>query len=450
MSDLGPLQQIVSAIEAMSETADGLKDLLAHLQKHDELLVKHLPQLDDLLPVLDPPRHTLGMVYILCAAAPMLHLRLARSPLSRPRSNCKAAAIPLSNLQAATVFLRQCRRVLLGSDPLQAKMLPAQYVAVCSKFSAAAVAIKAPIAAVQPLLAAARALQPSPAHFTPMHADFLRMCLLAKTYHAAAPVLADDLLQVDKEATGVTPRDLLLYHYYAGMVHVGGKRFKAAIEAFTLCFSAPSTVLNAIMVEAYKKCLLCSLIEAGGPPRVPKYTASPVQRHLKGGAKEYSEFAEAFGTLKLDKLRAKLEQHSAAFAKDHNLGLAKQCAEALVRRNIHRLTQTYLTLSLEHIKEATSLGSAADAERIIANMISCGEISAAIDEGAGMVHFIERPEQFDSTASVAHMEASLSKVVGLAQRLHEMHATLATDPQYLSRVASQERQPKWDDGGDMK
>ena len=49
-----------------------------------------------------------------------------------------------------------------------------------------------------------------------------------------------------------------------------------------------------------------------------------------------------------------------------------------------------------------------------------------------MVHFIAL-EQFDSTASVAHMEASLSKVVGLAQRLHEMHATLATDPQYLAR-----------------
>ena len=28
--------------------------------------------------------------------------------------------------------------------------------------------------------------------------------------------------------------------------------------------------------------------------------------------------------------------------------------------------------------------------------------------------------------------------------------SLATDPQYLSRVASQERQPKWDDGGEMK
>ena len=67
------------------------------------------------------------------------------------------------------------------------------------------------------------------------------------------------------------------------------------------------------------------------------------------------------------------------------------------------------------------------------------------------VHFIDRPEQFDSVASVAQMEASLGKVVGLAQRLHEMHCTLATDPQYLSRIATQERQPRWDEeGGGMK
>ena len=46
--------------------------------------------------------------------------------------------------------------------------------------------------------------------------------------------------------------------------------------------------------------------------------------------------------------------------------------------------------------------------------------AAAIDEGAGMVHFIERPEQFDSTASVAHMEASLSKVVGEQRALRKL------------------------------
>ena len=101
MADLGPLQQIVSAIEAMSETADGLKDLLAPLQKHDELLVKHLPQLDDLLPVLDPPRHTLGMVYILCAAAPP-------PPRAPTRSTSDSLSHP-SRAPAATARRRRSR-----------------------------------------------------------------------------------------------------------------------------------------------------------------------------------------------------------------------------------------------------------------------------------------------------------------------------------------------------
>ena len=32
--------------------------------------------------------------------------------------------------------------------------------------------------------------------------------------------------QVDKAATMVAPRDLLLYHYYGGLVHIAFKQFK--------------------------------------------------------------------------------------------------------------------------------------------------------------------------------------------------------------------------------
>ena len=45
---------------------------------------------------------------------------------------------------------------------------------VCNKFSAAAIAIKSPLVAVRPLMAAAAALQPGPTHFTPLHAEFLK------------------------------------------------------------------------------------------------------------------------------------------------------------------------------------------------------------------------------------------------------------------------------------
>jgi len=421
----GPLQKIVTTIEESSNTAANLKTLLTLLTSQEELLIKHMPQLDDLLPVLNPATHTLGMVFIL---------------------NCKAAAVPLGNLQAVNVFLRQCRRMLLGSDPLQVQLVPSQFVAVCTKFSAAAIAIKSPLSAVRPLQAAACALQPSPAHFTPLHAEFMKVCLLSKCYFAAQPLLDQELLQVDKEATLVTPRDLLLYHYYAGMIEIGHKRFKSAIQYLTLAFSAPTHVLNAIMVEAYKKCVLCALIETGEAPRVPKYTALVVQRQLKATAlAPYHELADAFVSHKVADLRAALEKYAASLQADHNLGLGKQCVEALKRRNIYRLTRTYLTLSLVHIAENAQLDDAAEAEKYVCDMVASGDIFATINQPQGMVQFDEREERFDSHDAAAVMEASIGRAIALAQKLQQTNVQLTTDHNYLSRIASQERQPRWEE-----
>jgi hypothetical protein len=69
-------------------------------------------------------------------------------------------------------------------------------VAVCCKFTAAAIAIKSPLSAVGPLQAAVCALQPSPSHFTPLHAELLKVCLLSKCYFAARPLLKQELLHV--------------------------------------------------------------------------------------------------------------------------------------------------------------------------------------------------------------------------------------------------------------
>ena len=53
----------------------------------------------------------------------------------------------------------------------------------------------------------------------------------ARAYACDAPCGAR--AQVDKAATMVAPRDLLLYHYYAGLVHIAFKQFKQvwALEA---------------------------------------------------------------------------------------------------------------------------------------------------------------------------------------------------------------------------
>ena len=220
------------------------------------------------------------------------------------------------------------------------------------------------------------------------------------------------------------------------------------MQSFILCCAAPCTVLHTVMIEAYKKCVFCSLIVTGELPKLPKYTTAVLQRHIKTGVAPYTEFATAFTSRKVSALRVCLEKHSAALTRDRNLGLAKQCVERLVFRNIHRLTQTYLTLSLAHIAESAELSGAAEAEAHICSMVSDRQICAAIDQTEGMVHFFERPEKFDSDAAVKTLEACMQRAINVAQKLDGMNQDLCTDSTYLSRALSQERQPRWEEEED--
>ena len=88
---------------------------------------------------------------------------------------------------------RRANRMLRRPDRLLGVILVGNNLV---NFTAATIAVKSPLSAVSPLRAAALALQPTPAHFTPLHAEFLKVCILSKCYHAAKPFLDQDLLQV--------------------------------------------------------------------------------------------------------------------------------------------------------------------------------------------------------------------------------------------------------------
>ena len=190
--------------------------------------------------------------------------------------------------------------------------------------------------------------------------------------------------------------------------------------------------------------MLCSLIASGELPRLPKYVAPVIARPIKA-LPTYTEFAEAFTTGELPKLREVLEKHASTFRADKNYGLAKQCVPALMRRAVRQLTETYLTLSLSQIAEIVGFESEALASRQLRQMIVSGEIYASIDEPRGMVHFLERSEKFDSHTTAVQLETALQSAISLAGRMEELHASLLTDQHYLARVTSKERQPQWDD-----
>lgn len=84
----------------------------------------------------------------------------------------------------------------------------------------------------------------------------------------------------------------------------------------------------------------------------------------------YLELATAYQASSSDEVRAATTKYRDVFVRDNNLGLVKQLNVALYRRNIQRLTKTFLTLSLADVASRVQLSGPAEAEKYLLDMVS--------------------------------------------------------------------------------
>jgi len=240
---------------------------------------------------------------------------------------------------------------------------------------------------------------------------------------------------------------MLLYYYYGGLILTGLKDFKKAFNFFRMVVTAPAVVLSAIMVEAYKKYILLSLLVHGKVLSLPRYTSSVVQRYHKTSFPQYHEFATAFSTHSTDDLHKCAEVHGELFRKDKNFGLVKQCIQSLYSKNIQRHTQTYLTFSLQDMAASTKLRSPVEAERYVLQMIEKGEIFATINQKDGMISFQEDPEQYDTKKMTTHLNVQIQKVIDLGKKVKSIDDSIASSLSYIQRTAVHER-GRWGEFGE--
>jgi len=302
-----------------------------------------------------------------------------------------------------------------------------------------------PLRAIQPLRIALNKIRPNSESLTPLDADFLQVCMLAKDYRAALPLLAEDMLAIaNPEDYNFKTKDFLRYYYYGGMVLVGVKQYARAVDFFRLGFTTPAVVLSAIMVECYKKYVLVSLLHYGQVLQVPKYTSSIVQRHLKSTCPQYQEFANAYSTNSTDEVHKVAGEHMESFKKDGNFGLVKQCIQALYRSNIKRHTRTYLTLSLDQISSSVKLSGAKEAEKFVLRMIENGEIFATINQKDGMVSFNDDPEEYNDSKMLNHMDNQIKGSIELASKVKTVDQEIASSTLYLQKTTTPERHGRWE------
>jgi len=412
----------MDTLVALIQASTSVAELHEELKKAEVGVIQNPSSRGSLAPALaqlDPAAHSLGYAFLLSEAL-------------------KHKPVPRELVELASDFLRRC-------DAPQARLAPAQVGAVSKHFCSACIEQGNALLAVEPLGAALEKMRGAPGEATAVHMHFYKACLKAKCYRAALGALEQPVLDV-ATTDGLKPYDLVVMLYYGGRLRLGMRQYDEALAQFTLCFAASQQGLTAALVEAYRSLVLTSLIANGELAPLPKYSGGNIQRTVRQHAIPYNEIATAYAAHDAEALAKALSANKDVLVRHNNFGLVKQVQQSLARRNIKRLAQTFLTLSLDDVATKTHLeGGRQRAEQLMLQMIEDREIFARIDQRTMMVKFEDDPEQYDDARTVESLHSKMQATFEVNRKVQTLADDISTSEQYISRSTSLGRPGRWTD-----
>jgi len=412
------MDKVVKNIQAGSSNIKDLKQLAEYLLKNEGAIAKNAGSIDKALEELDTKLHTLGYTILLSIKAQQ-------------------------EMEDVTMFISQCQRLFLNCSRDQALLMDSRFYFIANVFSIALTKLGLAIQGILPLKNALAVARPDDNTLTPIHADFLQLCILARCYNAALPVVKSTILSVVRSKQ-FTHTFYLRFHYYGGMVFLALKDYPNALHFFDRVVSARAVVLSAIMFEAYKKYILASLLVEG---KAPSAKNSMVLRHLKALTQPYQEFATAYATKSVEDINKCVEANGEHFLKDKNLGLIRQCINTLYNNNIKAYTKTYLTLSLSGIAEGAKIQKIEDVESRLLRMIEKGAIYASVSQKDGIVSFSESQEKYDTSKTLNYLDSSIKNIIQLGDVIKFQDNKNALNFNYIQRTQMQEQ--RWEEQEDI-
>ncbi|XP_011562449.2 COP9 signalosome complex subunit 3 [Plutella xylostella] len=397
-----PLEQFVNNVRTMSASGN-FRELCEIIGKSDEVLQRNTAHLNNVLETLDMQQHSLGVLAVLVA---------------------KFSSQGASDVDKSTMF-QQISDFINNCNGEQVRFAPDLYADLCHLLTDHLVEVKQPLRGIEILKKAIRKIQLFDSQLTSIHADLCQMCLLSKCIKPAIEFLDTDVTGIGSELGGNNDsKHFLLYYYYGGMIYTAMKNYDRALYFLEVVVTVPAMVVSHIMLEAYKKYILVSLILHGKILPMPKYTSQVVCRFLKPLSVAYHELATS-GHAAI--------KHRDTFVRDRNMGLVNQVLSSMYKKNIQRLTRTFLTLSLADVAARVQLPGPKQAETYILNMIEEGEIYAMINQKDGMVVFLDCPEKYASPQTLGVLEQQMAACTKLHHHIQEMDEQIQVNPQYVKK-----------------
>mmetsp|Transcript_32961 Transcript_32961/g.51098 ORF Transcript_32961/g.51098 Transcript_32961/m.51098 type:complete len:420 (-) Transcript_32961:34-1293(-) len=383
---------------------------LFDLQDTTQTLRNNIQQIDQILNQIDPNTQT--MTFALFLNGKVIH----------------------GGVNEPEIFISQVDRLFTNPNQIQIQRVTASVRNICECYSQVHINRGTPAAGIKTLQVAILKTRKSPEQLTPVHAQFVKLCLKAKCYHLALPLLEQDIFEVDPKGTKTS--DFMTYFYYGGMVYIGSKDFSRAIHFFKLAITIPASIGSSIMVESFKKLVMVSLIHYGTVPPFPPEIEGIVVRQIKNACALYIQCGETYANNDISKFKQFCEENQESFAQDRNLGLLMQVCESLYEKLILRFTKCFITLSLHDIAKGVQLESADIAEKYMLRMIEQGKICATINLQDGMVNFEESSHSY-SGEQTAELHKQIQKSIGLSRRLDGLRKEMKQSNEYAQKKAHQ-------------
>ncbi|SPP76880.1 COP9 signalosome complex subunit 3 isoform X2 [Drosophila guanche] len=419
------LENFVNQVRTMSASGS-FRELADDLPESVSLLARNWSILDNVLETLDVQQHTLGVLYVLLAK---LHSAATANPE------------PVQIIQLMRDFVQR-------NNVEQLRFAICAFYETCHLFTDYLVQKNLSILGIKIMARAVDQIRQMDTQLTPIHADLCLLSLKAKNFNLVLAYLDTDITDISTAAAECKTQQqqqsqhtdanndakyFLLFYYYGGMIYTAVKNYDRALYFFEVCITTPAMAMSHIMLEAYKKFLMVSLIVEGNIAFIPKNT-QVIGRFMKPMASHYHDLVSVYANSSSEELRILILKYSEAFTRDSNMGLAKQVATSLYKRNIKRLTKTFLTLSLSDVASRVQLSGAAEAERYILNMIKSGEIYASINQKDGMVLFKDDPEKYNSPDMFLNVQTNITQVLDLVKQINKMEEEIILNPMYVKKA----------------
>jgi COP9 signalosome complex subunit 3 len=227
-----------------------------------------------------------------------------------------------------------------------------------------------------------------------------------------------------------------LYYYYGGVCYAALKKWEKAIQFFETVITAPAQIASAIMIEAYKKYILVSLIHKGEVGSLPKYVVQPVIRQFKQFSAPYDYLATSFSTRSVQDLTTTIERNLETFAKDNHLGLVGQVKSALILQKIQRFSQVYITTSFMGIQENMGIVCGqAEIEGRIMKIVETSPFAVKINQQKRYVLFENDGESYDNDETASYLTRHIASLIHVHKQMAFVDRMIETDEKYLQKIS---------------